>query len=233
MAKKKKEHLEKDLSPEDLAEIEALTGNLGPEIEVPEELQEELEDIVSEGDESSRAESEGLAEELEAAREEARSNQELYLRALAEMDNLRKRNQREKEDIAKFGNENILREILPVIDNLDRAIEHAAVQESGDGLLEGVQMTLVQFNSVLQKFGVEALTSLGEVFDPAHHQAMGQIESEDIPVNHVAQEMQKGYLLNNRLLRPAMVMVAKAPQPIEDNDETPQLAEDDSEKQGL
>lgn len=229
MAKKKKEHLKDDLSAEDLAEIEELTGKLGPEIDVTEELQDELLNMESTEEAAGQGTSDISAEELETAREEARNNQELYLRALAEMDNLRKRNQREKEDIAKFGNENILREILPVIDNLDRAIEHAAIQDGSDGLLEGVQMTLVQFNNVLQKFGVEALSSYGEVFDPAHHQAMGQIETDEVPVNHVAQEMQKGYLLNNRLLRPAMVMVAKAPQPIEADNETPEATEDRSE----
>lgn len=221
MAKKKKEHIEEDLTAEDLAEIEELTDHLGPEIEIPEELQEEIAEIASETD--------SPAALLEAAQEEARNKQELYLRALAEMDNLRKRNQREKEDIAKFGNENILREILPVIDNLERAIEHASCQEGDTGLLEGVEMTLSQFSSVLQKFGVEALKSKGELFDPTHHQAVGQIETEEVPANHVAQELQKGYLLNNRLLRPSMVMVAKAPQPAAENNETPAAAEDSGE----
>lgn len=236
MAKKKKKNPETDLSAEDMAEIEELTGSLGPEVEIPAELQEELDEAVSEAPEpAADAEAEpgtdaGLEEELESAREEARSNHELYVRALAEMDNLRKRGQREKEDIAKFGNENILREILPVIDNLERAVEHAAEQEGGEGLLEGVQMTLDQFSGVLQKFGVESLESLGEVFDPAHHQAMGQMETDEVPVNHVAQELQKGYLLNSRLLRPSLVMVATAPKP--QTEETPEVAEDGDEAQG-
>ena len=201
MAKKKKETANVELTEEEIAEIEALTGNLGPAIEIPTELQEELENTT------------GSTGELEAAQEEARSNKELYLRSLAEMDNLRKRTIREKEDIAKFSNENILREILPVIDNLERAIEHATSQEDSAGLLEGVEMTLSQFNNVMQKFGVESISSPGELFDPAHHQAVGQLETDEVPPNHVAKELQKGYLLNNRLLRPAMVMVAKAPQP--------------------
>ncbi len=230
MAKKKKDRGDKEISAEDLAEIEELTDNLGPEIEIPEELQEELAEATA-VDPVPENGTEGLAEELDAAREEARNNQELYLRALAEMDNLRKRNQREKEDIAKFGNENILREILPVIDNLERAVEHASDQSEGTGLLEGVEMTLGQFSSVLQKFGVEPLSSLGEVFDPAHHQAMGQMETAEVPINHVVQEMQKGYLLNNRLLRPALVMVAKAPQPVTNNDENPEPTEDSGKNQ--
>lgn len=149
--------------------------------------------------------------ELLQAREEMKRNQDLYLRAMADMDNLRKRTQREKEDLAKFANENILRDILPVIDNLERAVEHADQMPEKGGLLEGVQMTLTQFTQVLTRFGVEPVISLGLPFDPAVHQAMGQLETEEYPVNTVAQEMQKGYLLNDRLLRPALVMVAKAP----------------------
>jgi len=153
------------------------------------------------------------------ARAEAQQKQELYLRAMAEMDNLRKRQQREKEDLTKFCNENILREILPVIDNLERAIEHAGEQAEVNGLLEGVEMTLNQFNSVLKKFGVETISAKGERFNPDHHQAMGQLETHEVEANHVVQELQKGYLLNNRLLRPAMVMVARTP-PTGDNAET-------------
>jgi len=154
---------------------------------------------------------EQLNSDLLQAREDIQKHQDLYLRALAEMDNLRKRTQREKEDLSKFANENILREILPVIDNLERAVEHAE-QENGTGsLLEGVRMTLTQFSQVLTRFGVEPVIALGLPFDPAVHQAIGQLETGDYPVNTVAQEMQKGYLLNDRLLRPALVMVAKAP----------------------
>jgi molecular chaperone GrpE len=161
--------------------------------------------------ESDLTETELLQQELELSREEARTNHELYLRAMADMENLRKRSQREKEDLAKFGNEMILREILPVVDNLERALEHAVQDKTNDGLLAGVQMTLDQFGKVLEKFNVVPIESVGQVFDPALHQAMGQQETGDFPANTVAQEMQKGYLLNDRLLRPALVMVAKAP----------------------
>ncbi len=221
MAKKKKEDVKEELTLAELAEIEAATSNLGPEIEIPADLQEAFSEPATETD--------NLAEELEAAQEEARNKQELYLRSLAEMDNLRKRTQREKEDIAKYGNENILREVLPVIDNLERAIEHASSQEDGAGLLEGVEMTLSQFSAVMQKFGVEPLSSLGTLFDPAHHQAVGQLETDEFPANHVANELQKGYLLNSRLLRPAMVMVAKAPQPVTEDNDTPAPTEDTGE----
>ena len=150
-------------------------------------------------------------EELQKAQDEVKAAQDQYLRTLADMDNLRKRTQREKEELAKFANENILRDVLPVLDNLERAVEHAEQAHSSEGLLVGVQMTLTQFYQVLKKFGVDPVESIGQPFDPALHQAMGQVETADCPSNSVAQEMQKGYVLNERLLRPAMVMIAKAP----------------------
>ncbi len=163
-----------------------------------------------------------LRSELTQAQDEAKGHHERYLRTLADMENLRKRTQREKEELSKFANENIIKEILPVIDNLERAVEHATVSETSDsGLLEGVQMTLVQFSQVIERFGVVPVDAQGQMFDPNLHQAMGQIES-DLPVNTVVQQMQKGYQLNGRLLRPAFVMIAKAPAAAqnEDNEKT-------------
>lgn len=180
-----------------------------PETVESAEQAEELETETAAAEELSPEEQ--LQEELDKARSETKAHQEQYLRTLADMENLRKRTQREKEELAKFANENILREILPVIDNLERAVEHAEQAESSDGLLEGVQMTLSQFSQVLDRFGVKPVESLGEQFDPNLHQAMGQLETDEYPANTVAQQMQKGYQLNERLLRPAMVMIAKAP----------------------
>jgi molecular chaperone GrpE len=153
-----------------------------------------------------------LEAELKEARAEAEKNWDHYLRERAERENYRKRMQREKEDLARFANENLLREFLPIFDNLERAVSHFAEgQESGAGLLEGVSMTLDQFQKVLEKFGVVPVEAVGQPFDPAWHEAMGQVESAEHPPNTVVQEMQKGYILNDRLLRPALVLVAKAP----------------------
>lgn len=144
---------------------------------------------------------------------EAEQNKDLYLRALADLENYRKRALREKEDAIRFANGNLLREMIPVIDNLERAVEHANGSDDQDlGLLEGVRMTLEQFRKVLESFGVKPVESLGAVFNPEFHQAMGQMVSAEQPANTVVQELQKGYTLNDRLLRPAMVMVAKAPE---------------------
>ena len=213
---KKKTSQNEPLSDAELAEIENLTERFG----ASEDRVEDLLKGLSNSDEVAEDQTPDVQmDELATARAEAQQKQELYLRAMAEMDNLRKRQQREKEDLTKFCNENILREILPVIDNLERAIEHAGEQAEVNGLLEGVEMTLNQFNSVLKKFGVETIRAKGERFNPDHHQAMGQLETHEVEANHVVQELQKGYLLNNRLLRPAMVMVARTP-PNADNAET-------------
>ena len=151
-----------------------------------------------------------LTQQLAVAQAEALENRDHYLRARADLDNFRKRAQREKEDLLKFSNETILRELLPVIDNLERALQHAATDGEA-GLLQGVELTLGQFGKVLEKFNVVAIEAVGELFDPARHEAMGQIESAEQPPNTVVQLLQKGYLLNDRLLRPAMVLIAKAP----------------------
>lgn len=150
-------------------------------------------------------------EELAAARAAAEKNRDLYLRSQADLENYRKRVQREKEDLSRFANEAILREILPPIDNLERALAHAGSEQSNDGLMQGLELTLGQFKKVLEKFGVTPIKAVGEPFSPAFHEAIGQVESSAQPPNTVVQEFQKGYLLNDRLLRPAMVMVAKAP----------------------
>lgn len=162
-------------------------------------------------EDSQAVEDTDLQQQLTDTQEEKQRLQEQYLRTLAEMDNLRKRTIREKEETSKFANEGLLREILPVIDNLERAVEHSEKAGSTDGLLEGVRLTLSQLTQVLKRFGVEAIDAVGRPFDPAYHQAMGQLESEDHPVNSVMVEMQRGYQLNERLLRPSFVLLAKRP----------------------
>jgi molecular chaperone GrpE len=150
-------------------------------------------------------------QELVASRDEAARNRDLYLRTLADLENYRKRVQREKEDLSRFATENLLRELLPVLDNLERAIEHARGDQEGDGILQGVEMTLGQFAKVLERSGVKPVAAVGEPFDTARHEAMGHEESDAHPPQTVVRELQKGYLLNDRLLRPAMVLLAKAP----------------------
>jgi len=153
-----------------------------------------------------------LKNAIEAARTEASNNWDLYLRERADLENARKRHQRDKEDALRFANDRLLKEMIPVLDNLERAVDHAEQdKDDNQGLLEGVNMTINQFRKALEDFGVKPINAIGTDFDPNLHQAMGQVESADQPVNTVVTEFQKGYLLHDRLLRPSLVMVAKAP----------------------
>ncbi|MBE0575602.1 MAG: nucleotide exchange factor GrpE [Desulfuromonadales bacterium] len=153
-----------------------------------------------------------IKNEMEAARAEASKNWDLYLRERADLENARKRHQREKEDALRYANDRLLKEMVPVLDNLERAVAHA--EQAGDnnqGLLEGVNMTISQFRKALEDFGVKPINAIGADFDPNLHQAMGHIESAEQAPNTVVTEFQKGYLLHDRLLRPSLVMVAKSP----------------------
>ena len=129
----------------------------------------------------------------------------------AEFDNYRKRVAREKEALVSFGNERLLRAILPFLDNLERAISLAGSSGSLEALLSGVRLTYDQFLAELRKFGLEQISAEGEAFDPNLHEAIAQIPWEGKPEGTVLSEGRKGYLLNGRLLRPAQVTVAAAP----------------------
>lgn len=131
------------------------------------------------------------------------------LRTAADHENYKRRVQKEKEEISRFGNEKLLKELLPVLDNLDRALEHAKSPSDFEGLLTGIQMTRKMFEDALARFGVKGFSALGQPFDPNLHEAMQLVES-DSPPNTVVQEYVRGYTLNDRLVRPAMVVVAKA-----------------------
>lgn len=151
-------------------------------------------------------------EELLAAKEqEAKDNWDKLLRERADLENYRKRASREKEELLNYGIKSLVEEVLPVVDNLERALEHAN-EEGLPALVEGVKMTHTLLVTALKKFGVCAVEgSCGTLFDPAFHQAMSQVETADQPSNTIVQEFQKGYLLRERLIRPSMVSVAKNP----------------------
>ncbi len=133
------------------------------------------------------------------------------LRATAEFDNYKKRTTREMRDVVRYANEKLFKDIITVVDNLERAISSAGQDGSEDDpLLQGVRLTLSEVEKILERHKVEPIKALGEPFDPNFHQAMMQEESGDHPPNTVINEMQKGYKLHDRLLRPAMVVVSKA-----------------------
>ena len=154
---------------------------------------------------------EELARLLEEARARADEHWDKVLRAQAEMDNLKKRHQRELEQAHKFGLEKFVAELLGVWDSLELGYQAAKENHDIDKLLEGTELTLKMLADAMGKFGVEQIDPQGEPFDPEKHQAMGTVEREDLPPNTVAEVIQKGYALNGRLVRPALVMVSKAP----------------------
>ena len=145
-----------------------------------------------------------LAAELEAAKDAA-------LRAQADAMNVQRRAEQEIEKARKFALERFCGDLLSVVDNLERAVESSGDEQGSAALAEGVELTRKGFMDVLAKYGVEAVDPTGEPFDPETAQAMSMVEQPDAEPNSVVAVMQKGYLLNGRLLRPAMVMVAKAP----------------------
>jgi len=155
-----------------------------------------------------------LEADLAKAREEAKQAQDRWLRERADLENVKRRSAREKADLAKFASEGVLRDLLPVVDNLERAVAHA--EDQNDPLLSGVKLVLKSLQDVLERHGVTRVKARGSLFDPTQHQAMAQVESAVHEPNAVVDEHQAGYRLHDRLLRPAMVTVAKAPSPDQD-----------------
>lgn len=152
-----------------------------------------------------------LEEALAAKEQEASANWDRLLRERADLENFRKRASREKEELLNYGVKSLIEEVLPVVDNLERALDHA--NEDGlPALVEGIRMTHSMLMTALKKYGVSVVDGeCGSVFDPAFHQAMSQVETDEQPANTIVQEFQRGYLLKERLLRPSMVSVAAAP----------------------
>ena len=153
---------------------------------------------------------------LPDAQEELLVVKEKYLRLAAEFENYKRRMQREQNESIKFANESILQSLLPVIDNLERAIKCGNNEETNSALMEGVKLTYKSFLETVGKLGVRQISSEGQPFDPSRHQAVAQVESQTVEPNMVVDEFQKGYFLHDRILRPAMVTVSRAPStPIE------------------
>ena len=146
---------------------------------------------------------------LEEARAEAGRMRDQLLRLAADFDNFKKRSRRELTDAVKLGREDILRELLPVFDNLERASAHAETATDTKALADGISMVLRQFLDTLGKLGIERVQSVGQPFDPAVHEAVQHLETTEHPPGVVAVELQAGYRMGERVLRPAMVVVAK------------------------
>jgi len=131
-----------------------------------------------------------------------------YLRLYAEFENYKKRVQKDKEELVKYGNEALLYEMLPVIDNLEMALRHSG-NSVNEGLVKGVEITLREFQRVTEKFGLTAIPAVGRPFDPSVHHAMCQVDRSDLEDKTVVEEFRKGYLLADKVLRPSLVSVSK------------------------
>ncbi|MEE3161832.1 MAG: nucleotide exchange factor GrpE [SAR324 cluster bacterium] len=155
-------------------------------------------------------ESEPTQEELlEKERSRAHKMEDSYLRVNAEFENYKKRMIRESSDRLKFFNLDLIKELLPSLDNLERAISHAKIDNTDvESMIEGLEMVNKMTHEVFEKFGVSRVNTVGEVFDPNIHQAVGVVESDSVPENHVVEECLGGYLLHDRIIRPAMVRVS-------------------------
>lgn len=164
------------------------------------------------GEEAPPAEAEAVAQarvrELEA---QVRAEHELALRAAADLDNYRKRSQRDLQEGIRYANEKLIKDFLPVMDNLERALEQGSSARDWAALEQGLKMTRKHFEDTLARHGARPLASLGQPFDPNLHEAMGTTETTEAPPNTVVSEVLRGWMLNDRLVRPALVSVARPP----------------------
>jgi molecular chaperone GrpE len=152
-------------------------------------------------------ETEKLSAELNEANDK-------YLRLYAEMENYKKKVRKDREEFMAYCNEDLMYELLPVLDSLEMALTHSAKgsEEVQGSLRQGVENTLREFNRTLEKFGLRAIGAVGQQFDPAYHHAMSHIDRVDVEPGNVADELRKGYLYKEKVLRPSLVAVSKKPQ---------------------
>ena len=190
MSKKKKVHIETEEEETETPEEEAAEAEEVPVAEIVED------------------EEEGPSE-LEQAQLEAKEARDEMLRMRAETDNLRKRLQKEKLDSIQFANERLIKQLIPIFENLDRALK--APDTNVESLKEGVQLTADQALALFKKENVEPIKSVGELFDPSIHEVLSQMESNDHDENTVIEEFSKGYRMNGRVLIPSRVVIAKKP----------------------
>ncbi len=158
-----------------------------------------------------------LNDKLVTLEEERDDLKNRLMRSAADLDNFRKRAAREREDLRKYGIDRVVQELLPALDNLERALDHAEKTEAGANIAEGVRMVSRQFVSSLEKHGVVQFDARGEHFDPQKHEAIQQVESSEHDTGVIVEQYQKGYFLHDRLLRPALVAVAKRVEAPQDN----------------
>lgn len=179
------------------------------EVNEEKETKEAAAEEPKEGARSEQEEIEVLREELERLKEELDEKQDRLLRLAAEFDNYKKRTARDFEALIKNANENLIVELLPVLDNFERALEVAQTSVDYNSFYRGVGMILQQLGDLLEKQGLKRIEAVGDKFDPNKHEALMQVESDEHPSDVVVDEIQRGYMLNDKVLRPSRVMVSK------------------------
>ena len=199
---------------ESMAEESANTLVVNPELEAA--LREASEAIDEKGNVKrfeEPATEEFSGEEIERMAGQLVENRDKYVRLLADFDNFRRRAHKDRQDVIQYGHENLVKDLLSTVDNLDRAIEHAQQSDDGDlaSLLQGVELVQRELYAALAKHEVHVIDAAGCPFDPSLHEAMAQAQDDSVPSNSVIEVLQKGYRLRDRLLRPARVVVAKPP----------------------
>ncbi|HUH64866.1 MAG TPA: nucleotide exchange factor GrpE [Syntrophales bacterium] len=166
--------------------------------------------LESEGEEEQKTSgTEDIMLKLQEKEKEAAENYDKYVRAVAELENYRKRAAKEKAESIKYGNENIIRDILPLVDSMDRALQHAENYGYSDSFKKGLKLLQDQLLGCLGKHGVEQIDCVDKTFDPNLHEAVYQVDSAAHEGNKVVEELEKGYRLHDRLLRPAKVSISK------------------------
>lgn len=188
----------------------------GPKLPVNPELEDAMREAVEsvESHEKQASDAEDPAEELAKTRDR-------LIRLQADFENFRRRALAERHDLYQYGHENLVKDLLLTVDNLDRAISHARESGGGDleSFLQGVELVQREFLGILEKHSVSEVEAHGKMFDPVVHEAMAQVPDGSVPPNTVTEVLQKGYQLRDHLLRPARVLVAKAPEVEQENTE--------------
>lgn len=173
---------------------------------------EQPKEVELEGVKEKEITKEELMKRLDEKSEEAATNYDRWLRVSAELENYKKRVEKERSEFLKYAHESLIKELFPIVDNLERAIEHARTKNASNALVEGIEMVLKSFNDCLGKFKVKPIKAIGAKFDPNLHEAVRVEENTEEEENTILSELQKGYMLNDRVIRPAIVVVSKQPE---------------------
>ena len=215
--KKDSEPGKKEGPPLDKKEPEQMKTETDKEVEIVAEAPEADEQSVEQETEASEKEADAAPAELSPEQREeqlVKENEELqdkFVRLMADFDNYKKRASKEKSDVIQFGNEGLLKDILPVIDNIERLLTYSYREGTWKSFQEGIELLLAEINKTLSKYGVEPIEALGKPFDPNVHQAMQRAETDEVDANMVVEVYQKGYSYRDRLLRPSLVVVSVPP----------------------